>query len=203
MTAPDPSYRLFIAIELPEAWQTALGDLQQRMQRALAADPLTAAVRLRWVRPEGIHLTLKFIGETAADRLPAIEAQLALAVPQMPHIALTLGRAGSFSDRRAPRVIWAGVYSEQADALLRLAESIQTWLAAAAIPRERRAFAAHLTLARLPDEMPDALRHRVAQLTTAVEQPSLPTFVPQHVSLIRSHLGPGGARYQRLAAFPA
>ena len=203
MTAPEPSYRLFIALELPEAWHSALGDLQQRMQRALAGDPLTAAVRLRWVRSEGIHLTLKFIGDTAADRLPAIEAQLALAVPQMPHIALTLGRAGSFSNRRAPRVIWAGVYSEQADALLRLAESIQTWLAAAGIPRERRALAAHLTLARLPDEMPDALRHRVAQLTTAVDQPSLPTFVPQHVSLIQSHLGPGGARYHRLAAFPA
>jgi 2'-5' RNA ligase len=173
------------------------------MRHALSADPRTAAVRLRWVRPEGVHLTLKFIGEVAADRLPVIEAQLALAVPEMPSITLQLGRAGAFSDRRSPRVIWAGVYSEQAERLQRLAKSVETWLAAAGIPRDRRGFIAHLTLARLSNDLSDDQRRRVAELTAGVEQPQLPAFTIERLSLMRSHIGPGGARYERLAAFPA
>jgi 2'-5' RNA ligase len=160
-------------------------------------------VRLRWVRPDGIHLTLKFIGAVAEDRLPVIQEQLARAVPTMPAITLTLGWAGSFSDRRAPRVIWAGVYSSQADELRRLAESIETWLAAAGVAREKRGFAAHLTLARLPQDLPEATRRRVAELTTGVALPEVPPFSAERVSLMQSHIGPGGARYERLAAFPA
>jgi 2'-5' RNA ligase len=203
MTQADPSLRLFVAIELPETWKQSLGEVQQRMQQVLAADAETAAVRLRWVRTEGVHLTLKFIGEVAADRVPVIESQLALAVPAMPAISLQLGRAGAFSDRRSPRVIWAGVYSDEADTLRRLAEGVETWLAAAGVPRERRGFTAHLTLARLPNDLPDELRLRVAELTASVEQPQLPRFAVERVSLMRSQLGPGGARYERIAAFPA
>jgi 2'-5' RNA ligase len=173
------------------------------MRHAFSADPRTAGVRLRWVRPEGVHLTLKFIGEVDADRLPVIEAQLALAVPEMPSITLQLGRAGAFSDRRSPRVIWAGVYSGQAERLQRLAKSVETWLAAAGIPRDRRGFIAHLTLARLSNDLSDDQRRRVAELTAGVEQPQLPAFTIERLSLMRSHIGPGGARYERLAAFPA
>jgi 2'-5' RNA ligase len=121
----------------------------------------------------------------------------------MPAISLQLGRAGAFSDRRSPRVIWAGVYSDEADTLRRLAEGVETWLAAAGVPRERRGFTAHLTLARLPNDLPDELRLRVAELTAAVEQPQLPRFAVERVSLMRSQLGSGGARYERIAAFPA
>jgi len=203
MTQSSDSLRLFVAVELPDTWRQGLAGLQDRMRHALSADPRTAAVRLRWVRPEGVHLTLKFIGEVAADRLPVIEAQLALAVPEMPSITLQLGRAGAFSDRRSPRVIWAGVYSEQAERLQRLAKSVETWLAAAGIPRDRRGFIAHLTLARLSNDLSDDQRRRVAELTAGVEQPQLPAFTIERLSLMRSHIGPGGARYERLAAFPA
>jgi 2'-5' RNA ligase len=203
MTQSSDSLRLFVAVELPDTWRQGIAGLQDRMRHALSADPRTAAVRLRWVRPEGVHLTLKFIGEVAADRLPVIEAQLALAVPEMPSITLQLGRAGAFSDRRSPRVIWAGVYSEQAERLQRLAKSVETWLAAAGIPRDRRGFIAHLTLARLSNDLSDDQRRRVAELTAGVEQPQLPAFTIERLSLMRSHIGPGGARYERLAAFPA
>src|SRR5690606_15343773 len=103
-------------------------------------DPAAAGVRVRWVRPEGIHLTLKFIGHVPPDRLAPIQEQLAAAVPQPPNFTLDLGRVGTFADRRAPRVVWAGVQDHPQFALLRLAEAIDTWLAAAGIPRERRAF---------------------------------------------------------------
>ena len=203
MTGEDQGrLRLFVAIELPETWLTALGELQDGMKAALAADAQTAGVRLRWVRPEGIHLTLKFIGEVAPARLEPIREHLALAVPEPPAIPLSLGGTGSFQDRRAPRVIWAGVESPQAESMRRLAEAIETWLTAAGVPRQRRGFAAHLTLARLPNDLPDDIRRRIAQVTNSVEAPGPAPFTVDGVSLMRSHLGPGGARYERLGRWP-
>ena len=201
--------RLFIAIELPEAWKQALQALQDRMQAALTTDPRTKGVRVRWVRPEGIHLTLKFLGEVPAGRLDAIERALASAVPQAPGFQLALFSVGSFSDRRAPRVIWAGIAetppgSQQAQhtELFRLVEQVETWLAAAGFPRERRSFAPHLTLARLPEDLSPPLREAVAAVTNAFNASDAPAFTVDRVSLMRSHLGPGGARYERLSAYP-
>jgi 2'-5' RNA ligase len=199
----DARLRLFVAIELPQTWLKVLVALQERMRAALAADSQTAGLRLRWVRPEGVHLTLKFIGYVEAGQVDVIRNQIAAAVPEPPGIELRLAGAGSFSDRRAPRVVWATVESPQRERLMQLAERIETWLEAAGVPRERRPFAPHLTLARLPQELPEAQKRRAAELTTAVERPAAPPFTVERVSLMQSHLGPGGARYERLAAFPA
>jgi 2'-5' RNA ligase len=198
----ERSVRLFVAIELPQVWLDGLQALQERMKDALAADGQTQGVRVRWVKPEGIHLTLKFIGNVAPERLASIETQLVAAVPEPPGIQLRLGRAGSFADRRAPRVLWAGIETPQLPRLLQLAESIETWLAAAGVPRERRPFAPHLTLARLPDDVRDEQKRRIAEVTRGVEGESVAPFTVDHVSLMRSHIGPGGARYERVAAYP-
>jgi 2'-5' RNA ligase len=99
-------------------------------------------------------------------------------------------------------VIWAGIDSPQREQLYALAVNIETWLAAAGVPRERRGFAPHLTLARLPQELPDAIRTRIVEVTTAIQAPEIAPFVVQSVSLIQSHLGPGGARYERLMVYP-
>jgi 2'-5' RNA ligase len=99
-------------------------------------------------------------------------------------------------------VIWAGLQSEQAETLRKLAESIETWLASAGVARERRGFAAHLTLARLPEAMTDAQRHRSAEITGSVRVPEIPRFSVEYVSLIQSFLNPGGARYERLGRWP-
>ncbi|HEX5140511.1 MAG TPA: RNA 2',3'-cyclic phosphodiesterase [Dehalococcoidia bacterium] len=198
----ERSVRLFVAIELPQVWLDALQSLQERMKDALAADNRIGEVRVRWVKPEGIHLTLKFIGNISPERLEPIETQLVAAVPEPPGIQLRLGRAGSFADRRAPRVLWAGIETPQLPRLLQLAESIETWLAAAGVPRERRPFAPHLTLARLPDDVRDEQKRRIAEVTRGVEGESVAPFTVDHVSLMRSHIGPGGARYERVAAYP-
>ena len=196
-----PTLRLFVAIELPEAWLAALAQLQEEMRRALAADPSSKDARVRWVRPEAIHLTLKFLGDAEEEKLESIKRALASAVPERPGVKLALGRAGSFRDRRAPRVIWASLEAD--DRLRRLAERIETWLAAAGFPRDRRSFAPHLTLARLPEELTPPVRERVAEITTACPLSDVAPFEVERVSLIRSHLGPGGAIYERLGAWPA
>jgi len=198
----ERSLRLFVAIELPDAWLRGLGELQSQMKAALASDAQLRDMRVRWARPEGIHLTLKFIGEVAPDRLEVIENQLAVAVQEPPDIELTFSRAGTFADQRSPRVVWGGIETPQRERLYGLAESIETWLTAARVPRERRAFTPHLTLARLPQELPDAVRRRIAEVTTAVQPPPMPAFTVQNVSLMQSHLGPGGAIYERLMVYP-
>ncbi len=192
--------RLFIALDLPEAWKRALETLQRDLQSAIAAR-LSANVRPRWVRPEGIHLTLKFLGETPADRLESLTAALAQAVTIEPAFDLTLVRVGAFEQRRAPCVILATI-SVQGRALIDLYERIETWLAAAGWPRETRTFHPHLTLARLPDAMDDATCRAVADMANAFASPEAPGWHVDRVHLIRSHLGPGGARYESLAAFP-
>ncbi|HEX5368819.1 MAG TPA: RNA 2',3'-cyclic phosphodiesterase [Dehalococcoidia bacterium] len=194
--------RLFVAIEPPQNWLDAMAELQERMRRALSTEPDTASLRLRWARPEGTHLTLKFIGNVEESRLEAIKQQLAAAVPEPPGIELGLGRAGTFSDRRAPRVLWCAIETQQRERLTQLAERIETWLEAAGVPRERGAFRPHLTLARIPEDLSEAQRRRAAEITMGVEPASAPPFGVQRVSLMLSHLGPGGSRYERLAAFP-
>jgi RNA 2',3'-cyclic 3'-phosphodiesterase len=209
--SPDEKPRLFVAIELPDEWKSALGTLQQEMQAKIASEPDLARVRVRWVKPEGIHLTLKFLGETPVARLDSVVAALDSAVPEAPGIELSLSRVGAFSDRRAPRVIWAGIFEKEGGArskadhgrLLQLAERIETWLAAAGFPRERRSFAPHLTLARLPEDLDQSLRERVASVTNAFPTPTVPPLKVDSVSLIRSRLGAGGARYERLGSWPA
>ena len=199
MTGEAP-IRLFIALELPEDWKQALAGFQEEL-RARIASRLDRPVRVRWVRPEGIHLTLKFLGETPAPRLASIQDALRQAVPEPPGFSLSLGRPGSFEDRRAPRVILSTVQGDTKP-LFALAERVETWMAAAGWPRERRGFMPHLTLGRLPDDMPKDARHAVAHLAADLRVPSLPDWKVDAVSLMQSHLGPGGARYERLSTYP-
>jgi 2'-5' RNA ligase len=145
---------------------------------------------------------LKFLGDTPANRVEALKAALAQAVPEAPGFEMTLSRMGSFEQRRVPRVILATIAVE-GRALIDLYEQIETWLAAAGWPRETRTFRPHLTLARLPDGFDDATRQAVAELAIGFESPKAPAWRVERVHLIRSHLGPGGARYEQLAAFPS
>ena len=202
MSEAGRALRLFVAIELPPAWIEALQVTQEAMKAAIAREEGLEGVRVRWVRPEGIHLTLKFIGEVPRERLEPIDGQLAQAVPASPGMRLSLARIGTFSDRRAPRVIWAGVDTEPPQAMLPLFESIETWLAAAGVPRERRGFRPHLTLARLPEGLSSEQRVRLAEVTSSVDTPNVGPFAVEHVSLMQSFLGPGGARYECLGRWP-
>jgi RNA 2',3'-cyclic 3'-phosphodiesterase len=198
----EKQLRLFVAVEVPDEWKQALAKLQDSMQAALAREPVTSSARLRWVRPEGMHITLKFIGGMSEGRLRTIQEQLSKAVTEQPGIQLALGRAGSFEEKRAPRVVLATIETPHLQRLHRLAESIETWLEAAGVPRDRRRFTPHVTLARLPDGLSDEERRRIAEVTNAVPFPKLAPFVVDSVSLMQSFLEPGGARYVRLSGYP-
>lgn len=191
-TPPSELLRLFVAAELPAEVREALAALQAELKRR-GLEPL------RWVRPEGIHLTLKFLGETPADRLPAICKALAQAVKGVPPHRLSLGTPGSFGNRRGPQVLWVDLKGDLA-VLGQLQRQVEEELKAVGFPREKRQFAPHLTIARVRPESARALAARIADLLRQVEPPRGEVGV-REISLIRSTLQPGGAVYERLDAF--
>jgi len=192
--------RLFVALELPASWTKALGEMQDKIRSQLAEQLGTEAPRLRWTRPEGIHLTLKFLGETPGLKSAAIDQALRESVDGMRSFSLTLGKAGSFGDRRGPRVLFVDTDGDL-DPLLELARGVDAALGQAGFPRERRAYQPHLTLARLPEEIPATLRQRVADIALAARTPRPGPHHFREVSLMRSHIERGGARYECIRSY--
>jgi 2'-5' RNA ligase len=186
--------RLFVACELPSEMKTALAALQEALRRQ-------GAPPVRWVRPEGIHLTLKFLGSVPAQQVSDIREALAPTVEGIQPLELSLGSLGTFGGRRGARVVWVGVEGD-VERAAELQRRVEAALARLGFPAEQRAFSPHLTLARVPDHVGSAERERLWDLTKALAAPEAAPVTIREVSLMRSILGPGGAVYERLAAFP-
>ena len=184
--------RLFVAVELPGPVLEAVGRLQHELQRHVPRG-------MRWVRPEGIHLTLKFLGETPRERVPAIAEVLAGSVAGIGPHELSLGAMGTFGSRGAPRVVWVDLEGD-VETLGRLKGQVDGALDAIGFPREKRTFTAHLTLARVRPESAREVAEPLAQAlrSTSVAQA---TFPVRELSLMLSKLGPGGAVYTRVASW--
>jgi 2'-5' RNA ligase len=186
--------RLFVACELPSATRAALAEVQSQLRARGAAE-------VRWVHPEGMHLTLKFLGEVPAAKVGAIEEALAGAVEGPLEMRLTFPTLGAFGGPTRLRVLWVGVEGD-APRLVELARGVEKALAPLGFPPERRPYSPHLTLARVSDRASPEQRQRLAELVAAFPMPPVPDALVREVSLMRSFLEPGGARYRRLAAFP-
>jgi 2'-5' RNA ligase len=186
--------RLFVACELPPEMKAALARLQDALRSK-------GAPRVRWVRPDGIHLTLKFLGAVPQEKVAAICEALAPTVQGIPPLALSLAEVGTFGDRRGARVLWVGMQGDL-EPLARLQQRVEKALEPLGFPPERRAFSPHLTLARVPDTMGSGERQALRELAKTIEVPTAAAVTIGDLSLMRSILGPGGAVYERLAAFP-
>jgi len=189
----DQSLRLFVAVDLPEQVREELGRAQGELRRHDLS-------HLRWVRPQGIHLTLKFLGETPAGRVAAITTALPGATRGRPGFRLALGAPGAFGNRRGPRVLWLDVIGD-IEPLRGLQAAVEEALVDIGFPPEERGFSPHLTLARVPQPARPGTAERIAQALRAVTPPRA-EFDVREVVLMRSTLQPGGAVYERLAAFP-
>lgn len=184
--------RLFIAIALPAHVLTTLNDLQHGLQR----EP--ALARLRWVRPEGVHLTLKFLGAVPAERLPEIEAAVARAVVGIPPFELHLGKLGTFGSPQSPRVLWIDIAGDL-DKLAKLQSQVEAQLGPLGFPAEPRRFSPHLTLARvLPERAAEAARP-LAEAVASHDTPRA-TIRAEALALMKSDLQRGGPVYTRLFA---
>ncbi len=191
---PLPDHpRLFGAVDLDDDVRQALGDLQAQLRRR-------GLNGLRWVRPEGIHLTLKFLGETPRDKLDTIEEALTGSTAGIAPHELSLGRLGTFGSRNAPRVLWVDLAGD-VETLQRLQEQVERALVPLGFPRDNRGFSAHLTLARVgPESARDAAGPLAEAIGSVSASPTL--FEVGEVSLMMSKLGPGGTVYTQLKAFP-
>lgn len=186
--------RAFVAIELPPA-------VKERLAEVVAELRAAGIGGLRPVRPEGIHLTLKFLGDVPADRIRDIGDAARRAAARHAPFALSLSGVGAFPSGRAPRVLWAGIAGDL-ERLGSLQASVDACLAELGFARERRAFNPHLTLARLRDSASREDRARALRVLEAAQPRERAGFVVDGVALFQSTLGPGGAVYRRLHRVP-
>jgi 2'-5' RNA ligase len=182
----EQSVRAFIAIPLPATFRQGLAELRQELER-FALDGV------RWVAPQNIHLTLKFLGDTPRSGLPAMEEALSRVVEGEALFSLQSQGLGAFPSWRNPRVIWAGL--EDNPALIRLQHEVELALADLGFPAEERPFAAHLTLGRVTRPLPEAQRERLATFARDFAGGSLGTVPVDEVCLFQSQLRPTGPVY--------
>ena len=184
--------RLFVALEIPAAVRDRFAALINELR---ALESKSSAKKARWVRPDNLHVTLKFIGHIEPAKLDAIRATLQK-VRSVASIDVRFRGLGFFPNAKRPRVLWAGTAASQN--LASLARDIDASLAKLEIPAEERAFTPHLTLARCE---PQAIS---AALGAAIERDSTRDFGELRTNqfhLVESKLKPSGAEYTTLQSF--
>lgn len=182
--------RLFLAVTLPEA-------LQQDIARA-TAQLRVAAPTVRWVRPDRLHLTIKFLGERPEDEALRIAAAARRATAELPPVRASLQGTGAFPNFRRPRVVWLGMHPEAP--LAAIARRLDAALAPVGVEAESRPFRAHVTLGRIVGAMPPvaaaALERDLRQVTSTW------LLAVYDIALMQSTLGPGGSTYRVLDTLP-
>jgi RNA 2',3'-cyclic 3'-phosphodiesterase len=187
--------RTFIAIELTPQLQRALAETQARFKR----DPSARSVR--WVAPENIHVTLKFLGDVDQARMAELQEAIASVCLTTRPFAITLGSAGAFPNLRRPNVVWVGAHG-QIDRVSQLAQEIDDACAELGFSREERPFTPHLTLGRVKREASPADRQQIGALIGKSPVGELGELQVGQVSVMKSELKPGGSVYTRLALCP-
>ncbi|HXQ98426.1 MAG TPA: RNA 2',3'-cyclic phosphodiesterase [Candidatus Limnocylindrales bacterium] len=180
--------RLFVAMDLSETVRAAVAQMCDKLRRACPA--------ARWVRTEGMHITLKFIGETNEDRMGTIREALRNVHSSAP-AEMVFRKLVFFPNERRPRVLWVGI--EASPNLGEIAREIESKLEHAGIPKEPREFKPHLTLARFNE--PRGLDVLQAAIREAGEA-NLGSMRTGEMYLYKSNLERGGAQYVKLETFP-
>ncbi len=174
--------RLFVAIALPDEARAALGRFASGLPGA------------RWIPPENLHLTLRFLGEI--DRGEAEDLDAALSTIHAPAFTLAFDGLGTFGNDRAQRALWMGAAANSM--LDHLHGKVESATVRSGLPSERRKFKPHVTLARLKNTPIERLR----EYLTLHGGIATPSFEVQAFTLFQSHLGEEGARYEALAEYP-
>ncbi len=178
--------RLFIAIELPEEIKRGIAAIQEQLRKS-GADAT-------WTRPEGIHLTLKFLGEVPEAKVPEIKTAMAGAVQGSAQFRLEAAGAGAFPNSKNPRVLWLGVRGDR-ERLAALQISMEGAMIKLGFAPEDRPFNPHLTLARIKYLRP---RFSWQQAIEGIRDVNIGAIEAAAVSLMKSELKPSGAVYTEI-----
>ena len=180
--------RAFLALEVPAAVKMQIASAQEILRRELP--------RARWTRPDGWHLTLKFLGEVAPPELDELTTALAPRLRGIGEVNVRLGGTGFFPSKERPRVAWVGGAADGAESVV---AEVERAAGAAGFPRERRPWSIHLTQARLKARWPSAAVDRFLEWGETLD---LEAFDCREVVLFESDLQPGGAVYTALERLP-
>jgi 2'-5' RNA ligase len=191
--------RIFVGIDMSEG-------VREKIARFLeGVGPF--ASEARWVRPESLHITLKFIGEQKPEQVAAIGKSL-VRVQSSP-FEIGLAGTGFFPSPKAPRVFWIGIRAGAQ--LAQLAADVDATVHELGIPREERKFSPHLTLARggksgdpkwRRDDGPNFLFAILQKRLAAMPEPDFGTMTADRFILYQSQLSPKGSKYTKLEIYP-
>ena len=191
--------RAFIAIDLPDEIRQALARKMDDLRAALGPKGQPRSHQdsgIRWSRPEGIHLTLKFLGEITGTQVDRITSSLSN-LKQFEKFSIEVKGFGFFPGAARPRVFWAGV--DAPPDLIQLAGRIEGKLEDLGFARENRDYNPHLTLARFTIPRPQPT---LSALVDAQKNLSLGRFEVRDYFLFESKLSPEGSRYRKVVQFP-
>jgi 2'-5' RNA ligase len=174
--------RAFIALELDADLRAAIGGLMADVRHRFAG--------LRWVRPEGMHLTLRFLGDASPAQIEGLRDGLRPLAARCPSVHARAAKLGVFPERGAPRVLWLGL--DLPEPILTLQAACEAVAVASGFAAEKHAFRPHLTLGRWRER---ASRPELPPADLG------PTRL-ETLTLFRSELRPGGAIHTALARFP-
>jgi 2'-5' RNA ligase len=191
--------RVFVALDIDDA-------IRQRIQRFMEGVS-GFAPDARWVRPESLHVTLKFIGEKAIETVEEIKRVLS-GIRTQP-VEITFRGYGFFPTAKASRVFWVGI--ESLPPLPSLAKAVDESMFTLGIAKEDHPYAPHLTLARgggrsgtphrSPHDAPNKIFHRLQEKLAALPAPEFGTMAAHEFFLYQSQLSRGGSRYTKITSF--
>lgn len=189
----NTTVRLFIALPVDPAAVNRLSGLQQQLASRLPARAV------RWVRPEQMHLTLRFLGDVAVSRIECLTAALRSHLATTPAFGLRLDGWGAFPSRRQPRVLWAGL-SGALDELRALQAQVSRACDGFGQPAEHRPFQPHLTLGRVTAPA-GAASPSVPEALATIAAPKDVSWRATELLLVRSQLAAAGPVYSRWERF--
>ncbi len=181
--------RSFIAIHLSEETQQKIDRIIQQLEQKIDAP-------VRWVRPQNIHLTLKFLGDVSPSNLEHLENILQAEADELQPFEFSIGGLGAFPNPRHPRVIWIGVQAPEA--LYNLQSHIETETHKLGYASEERKFSPHLTLGRVSRNASPIEVRELSDVLNTMKVGQIDTVHVQDIHLFRSDLKPGGAVYTSL-----
>ena len=192
--AAGETIRVFIALDISEPARLALSGTMDRLKTAIPRDA-------RWVDPQSIHLTLKFLGNIDSDRTDGILESLCRIGEESSSFSLSLSGLGVFPNQREPRVLWAGVEGEM-EPFASLQEKVEAAMADQGFTRERRGYNPHLTIGRVRDRIAASERQKIgATLLSHSLEPTEP-WVADTMHLFRTTFTPQGSIHDIIGSAP-
>ncbi|MBI5950967.1 MAG: RNA 2',3'-cyclic phosphodiesterase [Chloroflexi bacterium] len=186
--------RAFIAIEFPAPVCDAIEKQTARLRRTLGSD------FIRWIPTHNMHLTLKFLGDTAASHLDFLKQLLAREADSHPQFDLQLGGLGTFPSRHTPRLLWIGIHAPAE--LSSLQRSVELGALRLGYKPEDRAFSPHLTLGRVRQTASLSELQKIRNTVDTTQLGSIGVARVDAIHLFKSDLQSSGPVYTKLFSAP-